>query len=239
MENTTTRISDLPIGDTLPVNAMSYSANIPQQNAPSRSSIEGGLPTNYIPMNIHPNPYGNPAQPQLMQNPQQTSAPQNQFQQVSLPPPQSQYLTEDQQANLQNLSHQRLPSRDISQDTTSYAQDEQIQPNYIPRSKPSSDYVREYEDMTEKNMREYEQKKHNQNRFDQILSEIQTPVFIMFLFFFFQMPIVNTVVFKRFAFLSIYNNDGNFNFYGLLFKSFLFGAAYYITIKGVNFLSEI
>jgi len=239
MENTT-RISDLP-GDG--ESAMNYSPTIQSQSIQTNRG-EGMSPaTNYVPINIHANPYGNPSQPQMMQMPQQTSAPQNQFQQmpqqISLPPPQSQYLTDDQQAQLQNLNHQRLPSRDIAQDTTIYSQDEQIHPNYIPRSKPSSDYVRDYQDMTEKNVREYEEKKRTQSRLDRLLTEFQTPIFIMFLFFFFQMPVMNSMVFKRFSFLSIYSNDGNFNFYGLLFKSILFGSAYYFIMKSIHFLSEI
>jgi hypothetical protein len=239
MENTT-RIADLPENTIT-----QYSPNIQSQVPSSTMAAGGGLPTNYIPMNVHPNPYGNSTQNQVMPNPQQTTAPplQNQFQQIpnqmSLPPPQSQYLSEEQQMQLQNLQHQRLPSRDIAQDTTIYSQDEQIQPNYIPKPKQKNDYVREYEDMTEKNVREYEEKKRSQNKLDRLLTEFQTPIFIIFLFFFFQMPIMNTMIFKRFSFLSIYNNDGNFNFYGLLFKSILFGTIYYLITKTVTFLSEL
>jgi hypothetical protein len=239
MENTT-RIADLPENVT-----MQYSPSIQSQVPSSTMAVGNGQPTNYIPMNVHPNPYGNSTQNQVMPNPQQTSAPplQNQFQQIpnqmSLPPPQSQYLNEEHQMQLQNLQHQRLPSRDIIQDTSVYSQDEQVQPNYIPKPKQKNDYVREYEDMTEKNVREYEENKRSQNKLDRLLTEFQTPIFIIFLFFFFQMPIMNTMVFKRFSFLSIYNNDGNFNFYGLLFKSMLFGTAYYFIMKTVTFLSEI
>jgi len=57
------------------------------------------------------------------------------------------------------------------------------------------------------------------------------------LFFFFQLPLVN-LFFKRFAFLSIYNSDGHFNFNGLLFKSVLFGSAYYSIMKTTTLLSE-
>ena len=201
MENTmtTTRIADLP------------------------ESTDGsnGLPSNhYVPINIHPNPNGTPTgQNMIMPNPQQTS---KQFQQPIQAPPQAQYLSEEQQMQLQQLGHQRLPSRDIAQNTTQYAQDEQIKPNYIPRANVSSDYVRDYEDTTEKNMREYEKKKKNQSRIDYLLTEFQTPIFIAILFFVFQMPMVNTMIFKQLSFLSIYNADGNFNFNGLMCKSILF-----------------
>jgi len=227
MSATTTRISDLPENITMQ----------PVQN--SMQHAGDSMPTNYSPINIHPNPYGVSAQNPIMPNPQVTSMPQNQ---LSIPIPmqqQQQYLTEDQQQQLQNQQPRRLPSRDISHDTTEYNHDEQIKANYVPKAPVSSDYVRDYEDMTEKNLREYEQKKKNVSRLDQILAEFQIPIFIGFLFFFFQLPMVNNLVFKRFSFLSILNDDGNFNFMGLALKSVLFSATYYIMYKTTEFLVEI
>ena len=52
------------------------------------------------------------------------------------------------------------------------------------------------------------------------------------------MPIINLLIFKRFSFLSIYNDDGNFNFNGLLLKSILFGALYYAMVQFTSFISE-
>uniref|UniRef100_A0A6C0D369 Uncharacterized protein n=1 Tax=viral metagenome TaxID=1070528 RepID=A0A6C0D369_9ZZZZ len=224
MSVTTTRISDLP-------------ENITMQPIQGQGQNSDGMPTSYSPINIHPNPYGVSAQNPIMPNPQVTSMPQNQ---LSVPVPmQQQYLTEEQQHQLQNQQPRRLPSRDISHDTSDYNHDEQIKPNYVPKAAVSSDYVRDYEDMTEKNLREYEQKKKNVSRLDQLLAEFQIPIFIGFLFFFFQLPMVNNLVFKRFSFLSIYNDDGNFNFFGLCLKSILFGATYYLMYKTTEFLVEI
>lgn len=232
MENTTTRIADLP-------------ENIMMQS-PEMS-------TQYAPMNIHPNPYGNnPQNPPFLPNPQQTTAQKNPPQypnngpQIVSPPmpqipgPQSQYMSEEQQMYIKQMQNQRLPSRDIPQDTTEYTQDEQIQPNFIPRPAPSiQDYVRDQEKTTEKNMREYQEKKKRENHLDSLITEFQTPIIVALLFFIFQMPIVSTLVFKRIPFLTLYNDDGNFNFNGLLFKSALFGIAYYSVLKGTFFLSEM
>ena len=231
MENATTRIADLPMDGGTPA----YSAMLPNSINVSKQPNDSGLPTNYIPINVHPNPYGNTTQnPPAMSNP----VSQQQQQQFMPPPPQSQYLTEEQQMQLTHLQHQRVPSRDIHQDTTTYSQDEQIQPNYIPKSRDMHDYVREREDMTEKNVREYEAKKRQVSRLDTLLTEFQTPIFVTILFFFYQLPMINTLIFKRFSFLAIYNNDGNFNFFGLLFKSILFGCSYYFVYKITEFLSE-
>jgi hypothetical protein len=226
MNTTTTRISDLP-------------ENITMQPIQSQSQSDDNMPTNYSPINIHPNPYGVSVQNPIMQNPQMTSMPQNQLSVPQEFSKQPEYLSEEQQAQLQGQAPRRLPSRDIGHDTSGYNHDEQIKPNFIPRAPVSSDYVRDYEDMTEKNMRDYEQKKKNVSRLDKILAEFQIPIFIGFLFFFFQMPMVNNMIFKRFTFLSIYNSDGNFNFIGLLLKSLLFSTTYYFMYKATEFLVEI
>jgi hypothetical protein len=239
MENTT-RISDLPLD-----NNMQYSSSIPNIMQPQQTkkvSFEESQSQNYIPINVHPNPYGISTQNPIMPPPQQPNVSQNQqilSQTYIPPPPQSQFLSEEQQLELQKLSHQRIPSRDIPHDTTMYQQDVQIKPNYIPKSNISSDYVRDNEDMTEKNYKEYQQKKKEKNQLDNILTEFQTPIFVAILFFFFQLPIVNKLIFKRFNFLSIHDADGNFNFYGLLLKSILFGSIYYSVFKAINFLIEL
>jgi hypothetical protein len=241
MDTNTTRISDLP-------------ENITIQAAGANPMGD----TTYNPMNVHPNPYGNqPMNPTLIPTPQQTGIQRtntNQYQPVAgpmaggggiplqqqqvyiQPPPQAQYLTEEQ---IKQMQQQRLPSRDIPNETVSYTQDEQVKPNYIPRSNVSSDYVRDYERTTEQNMREYEEKKKRENKMDALFNEFQTPIFIAVLFFLFQLPIINTMIFKKFSFLDILKDDGNFNTSGLLFKSMIFGGIYYFTIKTTNYLSEI
>jgi Fe2+ transport system protein B len=152
---------------------------------------------------------------------------------------QKQYVSEEQMLQLQSLHQQRLPSRDIPNDQSTYTHDEEITPNYIPKHKQSNDYVRDYEDMTEKNLKEYEQKIKKEKKIDIILTEIQVPLFLAVLFFFFQLPIVNTLVFKRFSFLSIHTADGNFNFSGLILKSILFAVFYYFILKCTTFLTEL
>ena len=215
MENIT-RISDLP-----------DNANGGMQNTFNPNVQQPPVTNGYTPINLHPNPYGISAQNPIMTPPQQQT-----------PTQQPQYISEEQRAQIQSLQQQRLPSRDIPNDQSGYNHDEQVMPNYIPKPKIEKDYVREYEDMTEKNLREYEDKTRKEKKLDVILSELQVPIFIAILFFFFQLPMINTLIFKRFAFLSIYNPDGNFNFTGLVFKSILFGLFYYFTLKFTNFLAE-
>jgi len=173
----------------------------------------------YTQMNVHPNPYGNPQQPQMMPIPQQTQP----------------YL-QPQDTGPQY----RLPSRDIPRETDMYTQDAAIQPNYIPPPpKLTSDYIRDYADEVDDEVRNHKQKKHKERMMDIFLTEFQIPIFVAILFFIFQMPAVNTLLYKRFSFLSIYGADGNFNFYGLFLKSAAFGSAYYSLSRIIEYLSSI
>lgn len=233
----TTRIADLP--ENITVQMPTYNPNINQSN-----NMNMDTATNYMPINVHPNPYGISAQNPIMPIPQQPNVQQmnqmnhmTQMEQITVKRPKQQFI-DQQQMDLQNMQQIRLPSRDIPIDTTNYLQDEQTQPNYIPKSNVSSDYIRDYEETTEKNIREHEKKKYRESRIDEILSELQTPILICILFFIFQLPIINTIIFKKFSFLSLHNDDGNFNFYGLLFKSMMFGSLFYSVQKVTTFISE-
>lgn len=211
-----TRISDLPDQNNV------YSPNLQTPPSQPNNPMNTGNPSGYIPINVHPNPYGISAQNPIMPPPQQPDKPQ-------MP-----HFSEEQ---LMQMQQQRLPSRDIPRDTSSHMQDDEVRPNYIPKVRFEEDYVRKNEDMTERNLREYEEKNRREKKLDILLNELQTPIFIAILFFLFQLPMVN-VFFKRFSFLSIYNSDGHFNFNGLLMKSLAFASVYYMAMKATTFLAE-
>jgi len=238
MENTT-RIADLPMDGSARQPTSAYASSIPPTSISisnsKTSKIDGDVPTNYTPINIHPNPYGVSASNPIMENPTQSQQRTPQFAHNE----NIQFTQEPNMEVFQNMSQQRLPSRDIPQNTVQYSNDEATQPNYIPKHMLDRDYVKDHYDMTEQNLKEYEQKKRQQSHWDSILNDIQVPFFIAVLFFFFQLPVINTFIFKRFAFLSLYDADGNFNMAGLLFKSVLFGTMYYFVYKFTTFISEI
>jgi hypothetical protein len=196
--DSTTRIDDLPENITMRV--------------PNDQS--GQVPT-YAPMNVHPNPYGNSVQPNVM------------------PPPQAKVRFQEETPQM------RLPSRDIPMDQGKYQQDEEIQPNYIPRAKLTSDYVKDYEEITHENIRRHENHKEKTSMVDRILSNLQTPIIVALMFFIFQMPMMNTMFYRNFSFLSVYNTDGNINFYGIALKSVLFGSIFYSLQNTVNYLTDI
>ena len=216
--NNITRISDLP-------------ENVMSQPSKHDNLTEDSLSTNYIPINVHPNPYGISAQNPIMPQPPNDQQ-MNQVKQLER-------LSEEQMLELQNMHHVRLPSKDVKIDTQSYTTDETVQPNYIPKPKLTKDYILEYQDEFEKKHSENEKKKHQESKIDEILVELRVPFMIAALFLVFQLPIINTLVFKRFSFLSIYYEDGNFNFYGLVFKSALFGSAFYFIQKIIDYLGDL
>jgi hypothetical protein len=237
MDNGVTSIVNLPMGG----NAMGGNAvqggSLPTISiSEMKNKPENDVQTNYAPMNMHANPYGMPEQNQIMPPPENQrlnndNIQKENFQTIGLP--------DEFRDQVMNTPQQRLPSRDIPVNPDMYNLDENVQPNHIPRADVKSDYVREHHDMTEKNLQEYEQKKYRENRLDDILENLQMPVFVALLFFLFQLPIVNTLIFKKFSFLSIYSDDGNFNFYGLLLKSMSFGSFYMFSNNFINFISTL
>jgi hypothetical protein len=228
MAESTTRISDLPENITVQmVHPQHQMQNIVVQQVPQQQN-PGMQPdsTSYVPINIHPNPYGIPQQ----------SVP-------GLPsaqprPNQSMDHTMMMQQQMDMNQRTPLPSRDIPMNQIEYQHDEQIQPNFIPKQKLTSDYIREYEAASEQALKTHEQKKRGEKARDNLFSDLQTPLLVALLYFIFQMPIVNTLLFKYFAFLSIYNSDGNINFMGLLFKSALVGFVFYCMQYVVNFITS-
>jgi Fe2+ transport system protein B len=235
MENTTTRISELPNS----MNNSQYQQST-NQSQPMNPSKPSEMPTNYVPINVHTNPYGVSDQNPIMSPPEQPVTPQQEMMTTNNATQKvPQYLSEEQREMIMPSQQQRLPSRHIQQDTTQYAQDEQVQPNYIPKEHSSRDYVRDYEEFTDRNIRKHENENQRNQQIDDILTDLQVPIFVSILYFMFQLPIINAYIFKRFSFLSIYNDDGNFNFYGLVFKSWIFGSIYYMVTKFTNFLINL
>ena len=116
-----------------------------------------------------------------------------------------------------------LPSRDLPTNSGHITQDEQIQPNYIPKPE-NTNYIendQEFETLIEQS----KNKKVEQDRLDVLYDELQTPVIVMILFFFFQLPIFQKTLSKNLP--SLFSRDGNPSFSGYLFKTAAFGAVFY------------
>lgn len=228
MDNSVTKISDLPTGNNQIHTDTQLQNKLPPPISVSenKNKMSSNISTNYKPLNVHANPYGISDQNAIIDNTQNTQQVPFEYQ-------------EQFQQQIQNMPHQKLPSRDIPMSTETYITDEQIQPNHIPNKNNNIDYVRSYHDMTEEKLLEHKQIKHREQLFDSIINDLQLPIFISLLYFLFQLPIIDTLIIKKISFLSLIGNDGEFNFNGLLLKSLLFGYLYYITNKTIQFLQQL
>ena len=245
MENSMTRISDLP-NDVSAVPPASLATPHIQNNnmiPPETISISNMKnkteheSVNYNPINQHQSMAPSTGMPVQQMNSQPLISMPNDN--IQIEKPLGGGMPEEFRQQFENnIPSQKLPSCDIPNNTENYNMDPRVQPNYIPKPN-TNDYVREHHDMTEQNLRDYESKKYRMNKLDSFLTEFQVPIFVALLFFFFQLPIVNTMIFKKFTFLHIYNEDGNFNFYGLVLKSILFGIFYLFVDKSIYFVSGL
>ena len=236
----TTRIMDLPENITMsqaPIqqNTMQIPThpNHPGNNQKQHNAQAFG--NSYTPMDVHPNPYGHPP-PSVPNIPKPSENFEPQI------PQNASYNPNAGGPPTQPNMHQALPSRDIPMDPSQYAHDEEIQPNYIPpipeSVKRTTDYVRQFEEATEKKISKHEEEKTKQSKFDTLVEEGQIPILIAFLFFIFHMPVIDNLVFKHMSFLALHDMDGNFNMYGLLFKSSLFAGCFYVATQAIHLLSE-
>ena len=215
MENTT-RIADLPESQE--------SAGFTNQSG-----------NNYMPMNIHPNPYGpqsGGATNGIISAPLQPSGPgsgsgSNAQRYNEFPP---------------STQHQRLPSRDIRIEQSDYTNDDEIKANYIPKPQNITSYLNEYDDTdeNEETAKVVKHKKHKKRvRFaDEIFVQLQTPLLLTVIYYIFQMDTVNAML-KKFIekFVKIYNEDGTASIYENIVKSVLFGSVFFAITKAETYFT--
>jgi hypothetical protein len=112
----------------------------------------------------------------------------------------------------------QLPSRDIPMNTHNITQDPNIQPNYIPPVTKNDEIINSYN----KNI-------NRSNSIDDMYNEIQTPLLLALLYFLLQLPFFKKQLYTYFPIL--FNLDGNYNIYGYLFSSILFGMLFYLLTR--------
>lgn len=232
--NDITRISDLPDNSGFRQGG--------QNNSQTRSRQDfGQSPTQYTPLNVHQNQFGIPP-PTDTQLPTISVRGDNQMNYSSGPMDQgtlgsgSLGGTSGFSGEPQYPSLHPMPNRGIPQDTTAFQNDEYMIPNHIPNTKLTNDYLRDYETRLEKMSEEHQKQKHREDLVVSTYDEFQTPILIGVMFFLFQLPIINMLIFKYLGFLKIHNEDGNMNLYGLMLKSVMFGLFYFGFIKVTTFI---
>ena len=238
--NDVTRISELPENGNFSVGQTRSRQDFGgRQDFGSRQGQGqdfGQSPTQYTPLNVHQNQFGIPP-PTDTQLPTISVRGDNQMYSGGPPPPLGPpggiggFSGESQYPSLPSM-----PNRGIPQDTTAFQNDEHMIPNHIPTQKLTHDYLREYETKLEKMSDQHQKEKHREDLVVSTYDEFQTPILIGVLFFLFQLPIINTLIFKHLGFLKIHNEDGNMNLYGMILKSVMFGLFYYGFIQVTTFI---
>ena len=130
-----------------------------------------------------------------------------------------------------------LPSRDVPMMPQQYTQDPRIKPNYVPPAAPAkSNYIQDPDSIH--NMITKNKKKELQGeRLETIYDEMQVPILVMVLFLLFQLPIFQRTLKNQLP--SLFAKDGHATFGGYLFKTFIFGASFYLIQKGAQYLSHM
>jgi len=231
--NDITRISDLPDNSGFRQGG---------QNNNRRQDF-GQSPTQYTPLNVHQNQFGIPP-PTDTQLPTISVRGDNQMNYGSGPMDQGTFGsgtgslggTSGFSGEPQYPSLPPMPNRGIPQDTTAFQNDEYMIPNHVPNTKLTNDYLRDYETRLEKMSEEHQKQKHREDLVVSTYDEFQTPILIGVMFFLFQLPIINMLIFKYLGFLKIHNEDGNMNLYGIMLKSMMFGLFYFGFIKATTFI---
>jgi hypothetical protein len=128
-----------------------------------------------------------------------------------------------------------LPSRDIPMTTTNLTNDSQINPNFVPKN-DKYDYINNDETLNNVMETRHARRKKAEN-IDYIYNEINISLFIMVLFFLFNLPIMNNILMGLIP--KMFRNDGSIKLPGLLLKTGLFGSLYYLSFKVTNYLTNI
>lgn len=221
----TTSISSLPNdnkSNQVVLEKKDVQRTAPTSSQPVNQVISNTPPVsqNYSSQVYQPQPQQQ-AQPQLQHNPGLTKDDI------------SQIVAGIKEAGALNLTG--LPSRDIPMTTSSITQDEQVKPNFIPKD-GKYDYINNDETLNSI-MKERNEKKMKKENLDYVYNEINVSVFIMVLFFLFNLPFVNNVMMSFLP--KLFGSDGNIKVQGLMLKTAFFGGLYYLSFKLTNYLTNL
>lgn len=156
----------------------------------------------------------------------------------SAPPPgaqkqenMNQFVTGIQQAAASGALN--LPSRDIPQQQNHITTDPGIQANFVPGA-TGEDYIGAAQS-NEEIIRRNAQKQKNDDRLDDLYSDLQVPILLAVIYFVFQLPFIRKNLLKVLP--ALFHKDGNPNIYGYVVNSIAFAGAYYALNRGVTYFS--
>uniref|UniRef100_A0A6C0BZS5 Uncharacterized protein n=1 Tax=viral metagenome TaxID=1070528 RepID=A0A6C0BZS5_9ZZZZ len=138
-------------------------------------------------------------------------------------------------SDVQNVAQSgglKLPDGDIPRTQGHITQDKESSVDYVPKG--PDDYIKQYPSVDE--IKQVHVKKEKQvEKYDYLYDELHGPALISLLYFIFQLPAVHKVILKNIP--GLFKNDGNMNTKGYIFNSILFGSVYYLSTKGIEYIS--
>lgn len=138
-----------------------------------------------------------------------------------------------QMASASNMT--TLPSRDIPQNQTVITNDAQVQPNHVPEHKGG--FVEDFDMSHAQQYREQMLQRKNEEHVDTLYDSLQIPIMICVLFFIFQLPFVNKLLFQYVPMLFL--KERQLTLGGYVSKTILFGGSYFLMQHIVNSLSQL
>lgn len=193
---------------------------------PAPSETNPKLDTTYRPIETHPPPTAatHPAQYQVPQNKQMYQQQElhqaqdkmsniKQLKQLATEPDQRE--TEAFAQQLSKMMGGNLQQKDVPLNTQDYLFDPSIQANYIP--KPNSTQVTQ-DDVIQQMM--MEKPSQTADKMEYFYQQLQLPVLVALLFFFFQLPWSNKILAEYFP--RLFKEDGTASIYVFLIKTSIF-----------------
>lgn len=125
----------------------------------------------------------------------------------------------------------QLPSRDIPMDTHGVVVDASAKPNHIPEAN-MTDYIQNNATAASA-LHQNTLNNNKKDNMEYLLEKAQLPILVSLLFWIFNLPIVKRQLIRYFSFF--FKPDGNYNQYGYLGVSSIFGLSY----AGLLYVLEI
>ena len=125
-----------------------------------------------------------------------------------------------QQASANNMTS--LPSRDIPQNQSSLTNDPEVQPNHVPINKGG--FVEDFDNNNAALYKEQMQQKKNANQLETFYDTLQMPIMISIIFFIFQLPFINKMMFRYIP--SLFLKEKQLSIGGYILKTALFGGVF-------------
>ena len=125
-----------------------------------------------------------------------------------------------------------LPSKDIPVDQTTITNDPKVQPNHVPVPKKDAGFVEEFDTTQALLYKRQIEQKNESKRLNDLYDNLQQPLLLSSLFFIFQLPFINKLLFKYSP--SLFLKERQPSFGGYLIKTLVFGVLYF----GIQKLTE-